>query len=63
MRLTSKTFEISGMVVYRERQEVTGNWRKLDEEHHDLYASPSVTTIKSKKVSWLGEGGACSKHR
>jgi len=43
--------------------EVTGRWRKLDEEPHDLHTYPSVTTIKSKKVSWWVGRGACGKQR
>jgi hypothetical protein len=38
------------------RDEVTGEWRKLhNEEHRDLYSSPSITRIiKSRRMSWAG---------
>jgi hypothetical protein len=41
------------------RDEVTGGWRKLhNEELHNLYSSPSITTvIKPKKM-----GRTCSTH-
>jgi hypothetical protein len=38
------------------RDEVTEKWRKLhNEEHHDLYPSPSIIRIlKSRRVRWTG---------
>jgi hypothetical protein len=38
------------------RDEVTGEWRKLDnKEIHDLYSSPSIIRIiKSWKMRWAG---------
>jgi hypothetical protein len=43
----------------RKRDEVTGEWRKLhNEEHHDLYSSPSIIRImKSMTMRFVG---ACS---
>jgi hypothetical protein len=38
-----------------ERDEVTGEWRKLhNEELHDLYSSPSITRIMKLKMKWAG---------
>jgi hypothetical protein len=36
------------------KDEVTGGWRKLhNEKLHDLYSSPSITTmIKSRRIRW-----------
>jgi hypothetical protein len=38
------------------RDEVTGAWRKLDDEElHNLYSSPSVIRIiKARRMSWAG---------
>jgi hypothetical protein len=42
--------------MWTEEDEVTGEWRKLhNEEHHDLYSSPSIIRIiKSKRMKWAG---------
>jgi hypothetical protein len=38
------------------RDVVTGGWRKLhNEEHHNLYSSPSIIRIvKSRRMRWAG---------
>jgi hypothetical protein len=38
------------------RDEVTGEWRKLhNEEFHDLYSSPSIIRImRARRMSWTG---------
>jgi hypothetical protein len=37
------------------RDEVTGGWRKLhNKELHDLYSSPSIIRIKSRRMRWAG---------
>jgi hypothetical protein len=39
------------------RDEVTGGWRKLHEELHNLWSSPSVRVIrlmKSRRMRWAG---------
>jgi hypothetical protein len=40
----------------REKEDVTGGWRKLNsEELHILYSSPSIIgVIKSGRVKWVG---------
>jgi hypothetical protein len=48
----------------RERDEVTGEWRKFhNEELHDLYCTPTIVrVIKSRRMIWewhvarMGEG-------
>jgi hypothetical protein len=44
------------MIFGPKRDEVTGEWRKLNnEELHDLYSLPSIITIiKSRKMGWVG---------
>jgi hypothetical protein len=37
------------------RDEVTGGWRKLYEELHNLYSSPS-TMIMLRRMRWAGHG-------
>jgi hypothetical protein len=37
------------------RDEVTGGWRKLHNEFHNLYSSPSIIRmIKSRRMRWAG---------
>jgi hypothetical protein len=37
------------------RDEVTGMWRKLDEELNDRYSSPNIVrAIKSRRIRWRG---------
>jgi hypothetical protein len=42
--------------VYVERDEVTGEWRKLhNEEMNGLYSSPNIVrVIKSRRLRWAG---------
>jgi hypothetical protein len=37
------------------RDEVTGGWRKLHEELRNLYSSPDIRMIKSRRIIWVGQ--------
>jgi hypothetical protein len=47
------------------RDEVTGGWRKpQNEEHHNLYSSPSIITmIRSRRTRWAGNVARMGKKR
>jgi hypothetical protein len=37
------------------RDEVTGKWRKMHNELHDLYSSPSnIRIMKARRITWTG---------
>jgi hypothetical protein len=46
------------------RDEVTGEWRKLhNEELSDLYSSPNIRVIKSRRVKWAGHVARMGERR
>jgi hypothetical protein len=47
------------------RYEVTGEWRKLDNETlNDLYSSPDIVrVIKSRRIRWAGHVARMGKRR
>jgi hypothetical protein len=47
------------------REEVTGEWRKLHNEwHHILYSSPNIITqIKSRRMRWAGHVARMGEER
>jgi hypothetical protein len=53
-----KVFENRGLrrIFGPKRDEVTGEWSKLNsEELHDLYSTPTIVrVIKSRRMKWLG---------
>jgi hypothetical protein len=43
------------LIVFENRDEVTGEWRKLHNELNDLYSSSSIVrVIKSRRMRWAG---------
>jgi hypothetical protein len=60
---------VLGRIFGPNRNEMTGEWRKLHkEELHDLYCSPIIVrVIKSRRTTWAGHvarmgdgGGVCA---
>jgi hypothetical protein len=47
-----------------ERDEVTGDWRKPhNEELHNLYASPNIIRMKSRRILWTGHVARLGRRR
>jgi len=46
------------------RDEVTGEWRKLhNEELNDLYSSPHIRVVRSRRVRWAGSVARMGERR
>jgi hypothetical protein len=46
------------------RDEVAGGWRKLhNEELRDLYSSPSINRMKSRRMRWVGHVARIGERR
>jgi hypothetical protein len=41
--------------VLRRREEVAGTWRRLHNEIHNLYASPNINLIQSRRMRLAGQ--------
>jgi hypothetical protein len=54
----SKLMSGAARIFGPNRDEVTGDWRRLhNEELHNLYSSPSIIRIiKSRRMRWAGLG-------
>jgi len=52
-------------IFVAKRDEVTGEWRKLDNEKlNDLYCSPSIVrAIKSRRMRWVGHVARMGERR
>jgi hypothetical protein len=54
---TLRVFEnrVLRIIFGPKRDEVTGGWKKLHDELHNLYSSPSIIRlIKSRRMRWAG---------
>jgi hypothetical protein len=46
------------------RNEATGEWRRLhNEELNDLYSSPNIRVIKSRRMRWAGHVAPLGEER
>jgi hypothetical protein len=46
------------------RDKVTGDWRKLHNEHHNLYSLPNmIRMIKSRRMRWAGHVASMGEKR
>jgi hypothetical protein len=54
-RLRVSEYRVLRRIIGPKRDEVTGAWRKLHEELHDLYSSSTILrVIKSRRMRWVG---------
>jgi hypothetical protein len=44
---------VSRRIFGAKRDEVTGEWRKLHNEEHDLYSSPNIVQVIKSRMRWV----------
>jgi hypothetical protein len=50
-----RVFENGVFRIFGPKREEDGSWRKLhNDEFHNLYSSPNVRVIKSRRMRWTG---------
>jgi hypothetical protein len=50
--------------MFGHKGNVTGGWRKLhNEELHNLYFSPNIIRIKSRRMRWMGHVASMGEKR
>jgi hypothetical protein len=55
---------VMGRIFGPKRDEVTGEWRKLhSEELHNLYSSPDIRQVKSRRIGWAGHVARMGEER
>ena len=49
--------------IFGPKDEVTGEWRKLQEELNDLYCSPNIVRFIKSRTRWVGHVARMAKSR